>query len=132
MTAQMQLPLGVVARGTDVAAVIAITAAELDHLRARPEPDDAPNRSAHTHLERGYLLLLDWLEGQTELPDDHLAWPCSACFAPIGAPCDLPDRRDRWTPPGPRHHIDRGVVGRWGNYAPAARARALAARQQHA
>ena len=111
-----QLPLtlaGPALPGADVAAVTRAVLDELDHPHRRPAAEDAQNARARDHLIAGSTLLLDWLTGRPSLPDDPLTWPCSACMATPGEPCDIPGPRTKWTPAGPRYHLGRGPSGRW-------------------
>ncbi|MEV1295801.1 hypothetical protein [Pseudonocardia sp. NPDC049635] len=111
MTAQLQLDVA----GRRAAPIEARLLRELDHFRQHPPaPDDTENVRAHRDLIAGHELLLDWLGTVDPLPDDPLRWPCSACWAAPGTPCDVPGTRSKWTPPGPRFHLDRGTAGRWG------------------
>lgn len=112
MTAQLQLDVGT----RRAAPIEDRLLRELDHFHQHPpEPDDAENVRAHRALVAGHELLLDWLTTVDPLPEDALEWPCSACRAAPGEPCDVPGARTKWTPPGPRYHLDRGLHGRWGD-----------------
>lgn len=110
---QLQLGLEVDRPDAHIAAITYRVLYEADHLRARPPAEDAANAAARVHLLRGADLLLDWLARQSTLPDEPLAWPCSACFAAPGEPCDVSQRVDRWTGPLPHYHLARGTGGRW-------------------
>lgn len=115
MTAQLELDVA----GRRAAPIEALLLRELDHFHQHPpDPDDTVNVRAHESLVAGHQLLLDWLATVDPLPDDALLWPCSACRAAPGAPCDIPGpRSEKWTPPGPRYHLGRGLHGRWADAA---------------
>lgn len=115
MTAQLQLDVGV----RLATAIEALLLVDLDHLRREPpDPADVANHQAYGRLVQGIELQLDWLARTDPLPDEPLAWPCSACFAAPGEPCDLPDREDKWTGPPPHYHLCRGTTGRWSSVRP--------------
>lgn len=110
---QLQLGLAVDRPDAHIAAITYLLLYEADYLRARPPADDAANAAAREQLLAGADLLLGWLAQQTTLPEEPLAWPCSACFAAPGEPCDVPQRVDKWTGPLPHYHLERGTGGRW-------------------
>lgn len=110
---QLELTLEVDRPAAQIARIAGIVLADADHLRARPPADDEVNARCRVHLLAGAELLLDWLDGRTSLPDDPLAWPCSACLVAPGQPCGLPQRVDKWTGPLPHFHLERGTGGRW-------------------
>lgn len=112
MTAQLQLDIGA-RRATPIEHRLL---EELDYLHRNPaDPSDVRNAEAHAHLVAGIELQLGFLATADPLPDEPLEWPCGACFAAVGEPCDIPGRRDKWTSPGPRYHTCRGTMSKWGS-----------------